>query len=198
MEKMTYNEYTKNYIVEALCILLENKNFSDITVKEIVEKAGVGRATFYRNFQDKEAVLIYKLNEIAKNFDKEVNKEHISKETFYYVIAKMLCCLSRNKNFLKNIFKSKVEYLYFDFLNSGMKHVFEEKVKIPNKYVHLGYSGVLFNITREWIINDCKGDVVEIIDALFMVFTAGKEIENIEFKHAIVEEVLRENKNSEK
>ena len=52
MEKMTYNQYTKHYIVEALGILLETKDFADITVKEIVEKAGVGRATFYRNFQD--------------------------------------------------------------------------------------------------------------------------------------------------
>ena len=39
MEKMTYNQYTKKYIVDALCILLENERFSDITVKEIVEKA---------------------------------------------------------------------------------------------------------------------------------------------------------------
>lgn len=194
MEKMTYNEYTKHYIVEALGILLENKSFADITVKEIVEKAGVGRATFYRNFQDKEAVLTYKLKEIAKNFDKEINKKPESKEVFYYVLAKMLCCLNKNKNLMKNMFKSNVEYLYFDFLNSSMKYVFKEKTSILNKYVHLGYSGALYNISRAWIIDDCKGDIIEIIDALFMVFTGGQEIENIEVKHAIVSEVLKEDK----
>ena len=96
---------------------------------------------------------------------------------------------------MKNIFKSKVEYLYFDFLNNSMKYLLKEKVQIENKYVYLGYSGILYNITREWIIDDCKGDMIEIIDALFMVFTAGQEIENIEVKHAIVSEVLKENEN---
>ena len=82
MEKMTYNQYTKHYIVEALGILLENKDFSDITVKEIVEKAGVGRATFYRNFQDKESVLIYKFQEIGKTFGERIknSKEPASQE----------------------------------------------------------------------------------------------------------------------
>lgn len=195
---MTYNQYTKHYIVEALGILLETKDFADITVKEIVDKAGVGRATFYRNFQDKESVLIYKFQTIGKTLEDRISKskEPATQEEFYYYLAKMLYVLQENKNFMKNIFKSKVDYLYFNFLNTSLKFLFEMKRNTKNDFVHLGYSGALYNITREWVIGDCKGELVDVVDALFMVFTGGAEIENIETKHAIVAEVLKEFKNT--
>ena len=200
MEKMTYNQYTKHYIVEALGILLETKNFSEITVKEIVEKAGVGRATFYRNFQDKEDVLIYKFREIAKIFGERIEekKDPITKEEFYCFVAKMLCVLRENKKLMRNIFKSKVDYLYFDFLNTSLKFLFEMKRNTKNDFVHLGYSGALYNITIEWVVGDCRGELVDVVDAWFMVFTGGEEIENIDVKHSIVKEVLKENENTSK
>lgn len=192
MEKMTYNQYTKKYIVDALCILLENEKFSDITVKEIVEKAGVGRATFYRNFKDKEDVLTYKFEEIAEQFS--MSEEPKTKEHLYYSIAKILFILQNNKKLMKNIFRSNVEYLYFNFLNSGMKCLIQEKSNINNSYAHLGYSGALYNITKEWINGDCLGDMIEVIDALFMVFTGGEKLDNNAMKQAMINEALSETK----
>lgn len=43
----------KLYISEALILLLEKKEFSEITIKEITKKAGVNRSTYYRNFKSK-------------------------------------------------------------------------------------------------------------------------------------------------
>lgn len=191
MEKMTYNQYTKKYIVDALGILLENKKFSEITVKEIVEKAGVGRATFYRNFQDKEDVLVYKFEEISSRF--QINEDRPkTKEFLYYVIAKILCILQQNKKIMKSLFRSNVEYIYFNFLNSNMKYLFEEKANIKNNYAYLGYSGALYNITKEWLNGDCQGEMHEVIDALFMVFTGGDKVEGDEIKQAMIKEALSE------
>ena len=194
VEKMTYNQYTKKYIVDAFAILLENKNFSDITVKEIVDKAGVGRATFYRNFQDKEDVLRYKFQEIGRGFDVDKTKESISKEYLYYAIAKMLCLLKENKNLMRNLFRSNVEYIYFNFLNDSMKFLFETKTGLSNKFIHLGYSGALYNITKEWIIGDCDGKMIDVIDALFMVFTGGENVEDETVKMAMMNEAIKEHK----
>ena len=36
---------------------LEDKSFEKISVPELVERAGIGRVTFYRNFSNKEEVL---------------------------------------------------------------------------------------------------------------------------------------------
>lgn len=44
-------------VVEGLWELLEDKSFEKISVSELVERAGIGRVPFYRNFSNKEEVL---------------------------------------------------------------------------------------------------------------------------------------------
>ena len=40
-------------IVQSLLLLLQDKAIDEISVKEIVEKAGVNRSTYYRHFRTK-------------------------------------------------------------------------------------------------------------------------------------------------
>ena len=51
------NRITKDSIQEALVYLLSKKNINDISVTEIVNKAGVSRTAYYRNYQSKEDIL---------------------------------------------------------------------------------------------------------------------------------------------
>ncbi len=44
-------------VVEGLWELLEDKSFEKIIVSELVERAGIDRVSFYRNFSNKEEVL---------------------------------------------------------------------------------------------------------------------------------------------
>ena len=44
---------TRNLIVEALIDLTIQKGFAAVTVQDIVTRAGINRATFYRHYQDK-------------------------------------------------------------------------------------------------------------------------------------------------
>ena len=52
-------------VVEGLCELLEDKSFEKISVSELVERAGIGRVTFYRNFSNKE-------EELKRSFNMEL------------------------------------------------------------------------------------------------------------------------------
>lgn len=51
------NTGSKKALAEALLTLLQDKQLDQITVKEITTLAGVGYATFFRNYEDKEALL---------------------------------------------------------------------------------------------------------------------------------------------
>lgn len=51
------NNRTKTRIIKALLRLMGEKNFSDITVTDIVGRAKVARASYYRNFSSKEEVI---------------------------------------------------------------------------------------------------------------------------------------------
>ena len=44
---------TKKAIAEAFMALLEEKNYDEITVNELCDRAGVRRTTFYKHYKDK-------------------------------------------------------------------------------------------------------------------------------------------------
>ena len=63
----------RKYLTEALLQLMEKKNYDDISVGEIAERAGVHRATFYRHFSSKEDILRSCLSEILKEAEGDRN-----------------------------------------------------------------------------------------------------------------------------
>ena len=51
------NAYVVEQLTAALLELLKEKPLEEISVSQLCEKAGVGRTSFYRNFQEKEDIL---------------------------------------------------------------------------------------------------------------------------------------------
>lgn len=60
------NKIVKDSIAQSIFQLMKRKRFSDITITEIVKKAGVARASFYRNFAYKEDAVSYYIIETMK------------------------------------------------------------------------------------------------------------------------------------
>ena len=51
------NSYVIEHITDALLKLMRDKPMEDISISELCEVAGIGRASFYRNFNSKEDIL---------------------------------------------------------------------------------------------------------------------------------------------
>ena len=58
------NSYAITHITNAFLELLKEKTLEDISISELTDKAGVGRATFYRNYEKKEDILKAYISEI--------------------------------------------------------------------------------------------------------------------------------------
>ena len=78
------NSYVKKQITAALVSLLKEKSIADISVKELTQKAQVGRVSFYRNYQTKEDVLREEADRLIKEWGHryETNPES-SPETLF-------------------------------------------------------------------------------------------------------------------
>lgn len=60
------NLYVVEHITDALLRLMKQKQIHDISIGELCDTAGVGRASFYRNFESKEDVIA---RELKKQLD---------------------------------------------------------------------------------------------------------------------------------
>ncbi len=58
---------TRVLLREAMYALIREKGYDSITVEEITQRAGVGRATFYLHYRDKEDLLLEQVNELARD-----------------------------------------------------------------------------------------------------------------------------------
>ena len=76
-KKQETNAFVRECITKALLQLMDKKPISDITITELVERAGVARVSFYRNFTSKENVieeyLILLIREWGRTFEEKAD-----------------------------------------------------------------------------------------------------------------------------
>ena len=68
---MSKKQLTKEYIIQSLFILMKTKDYTDITIQDITNKAGVNRSTYYRNFSCKENIIETFFNKIMDDYLEE-------------------------------------------------------------------------------------------------------------------------------
>lgn len=176
---------------EALILLLEKKEYSYITIKEICEKAGVNRSTFYLHYETIDDLLSecieYVGNKINKKFSNKVINKQVIKDsglkdllliTPEYLLP-YLEFLKENKAIYKiaysqpNVFKE--QYV----VNHLHKNIFEpilNRFLVPKneqKYMMSFYLSGMGALMIEWIKNDCKEDMQTIINILLKCFNLG-------------------------
>lgn len=157
-------EYTRHYIVQALFKLMASYEYEKINVTDIAEKAGVGRATFYRYFKRKEDVIIYYFEHNKKSFEFEQRIYPRCKEDYIKIVTNVFTLFKQNKEPLKLIRKAHLEYIYLDYLNKNFSTLFQNEYPDKHLYNTYIYAGMLFNVSMAWLDNDCAEDVKKLAD----------------------------------
>ncbi len=158
---------TRNAIFDAFISLLSKKNFSDITIGEIIELADVGRATFYAHFETKD----YLLKNLCEELFGHIFHDDSDNSLFNY------CNLGENENAFLHLFKhikkndnnlyrllsSKNNELFFSYFKEGVTalviknlHLFKDKKPsiIPDNFWVNHISSVFIETLRWWINDD--------------------------------------------
>lgn len=164
---MNQEYYTKHYIVTALFKLMHTTEYSAISISDITSKAGVGRATFYRHFKTKEDVILYWFNlnkDIFENRQKFIPR---CKEDYREIILSVMTHLKEQKEPFKLLVRAHLEYLYLQYLNARFSEMFRSETKFPkNAFYPIGYASMLFNVSIQWILEDCATPIEEVAEVL--------------------------------
>ena len=170
-------QYTASLMDEALLLLLEQKDFDAITVKEICRKAGVNRSTFYLHYESLNDLLeeaVGMINDRFKAALSSVPADDPSKVvlTSEKYLRPYLNFIKENRRAYKvihqkdNLFNSQktFESFYQSIFSPALTHFgVNEKEK---KYVFAFYTQGTVAIIGKWLEDNCQDDIDLIIDLI--------------------------------
>ena len=145
---MTFNEKVtmKDLLSEGLYILMQQKPFEKITIKQICDKTGVIRGTFYNHFMDKYEALEYLIHRMFyKGIEHESNPQ---------IIKHIFQTVSDNRDFFKSCYRITGQNGFEDLMSNVFKEIFRN----------------VFYFLKYWISHNFEPDVETYyakIDVLF-------------------------------
>jgi len=144
----------KKLMADAFVELLSEKDYTDITVTDVVNKAQVARVSFYRNFNSVSDIIDFITDELANEFTEKIfpvlssNSENV----WYTFILSYLNDAMKNKSKFETV-NFQNNSVIFSRLNAKMqmriKTFSHETVK--DKYTPYVKASLISNISKKWI-----------------------------------------------
>jgi AcrR family transcriptional regulator len=147
------SQETMNKILDAASKILDQKNFDELTVAEVVHEAGTSVGAFYGRFKDKDALLQALDERFFNQFGNEVNNLLNSQdiqnkdltEAIFIIISFVVDAYSRQKGVLRSLnlrerisydnrFMEREQYAWNRFLPAfnGIFNKHKELIRHPN------------------------------------------------------------------
>jgi AcrR family transcriptional regulator len=153
---------SQEWILQALLFLMEKKSFKDITVKELAEKAGLDRKTFYRHFESKDDVLRFHMDKIYQDYIDELQKYETL--TSYIIGLSYFSVMKKHLSFFKKLEKNNLMIFLLSLLDTYLPELHKqfETDKADNddvsfsEYATSYYTGGFWNLSVRWIRNGAK------------------------------------------
>ncbi|MFK5883574.1 MAG: TetR/AcrR family transcriptional regulator [Candidatus Izemoplasma sp.] len=106
-------KYTREWTYIALEKILELKLYNEITITEIIKKAGISRATFYRNFSSKDDIIEFKVKSFFTTFYNDLIDYYklMNSSDELELIGQFFKRISNESNLIGTIIKANVGYM---------------------------------------------------------------------------------------
>jgi len=172
------NMRVKKQITEGLFSLLKKKAFSEITVTDIVKEAGVARASYYRNFLNKEQIIETYMdnlwNELMIDIEYDDDENIFNLDNARMGFEKALnCCLVKKSDLLAlyhNGFGSLIQNTFNRFI---IEFAGNMPVRSKDRYKLYFISGAVTNVLIEWLNDGAKEAPSDIAQLCVNYFSGG-------------------------
>lgn len=142
---------TKESIQTALILLLKEKSWKDITISNIVDKAGVSRMAYYRNYKSKEDILTDIFNDFMARLT-EISLPYMQTKQWYDYWKVLFDHFAEHVEIIRLLFNCNYKIFILDYLNNF--YINSIKISsISDCYRVYGRVGLFFNMLVEWIEN---------------------------------------------
>lgn len=147
-------------ITSALFELLETMPFSQITVTEICDRAGIARKTFYRNFRSKTSVVERLVDQVFYDFMQKYDfKTSGARKIYLYWYEYILCTREFSAIFFDPDLYDFITEKIREFVEVEMIETLHNSVSfdplLSDYYLNFAAAGIA-SIMREWMKKDCQ------------------------------------------
>lgn len=162
---------SQEWIQTALFQLMEKKQYSRISITEIADTAGLARQTFYRNFQDKDEILLKYLAGLMREMWKDFEEKPILNEEMFVILFRnwkqnvpsslITNIFNKDRKIRQIIFRSVSDYVDELF----MSKIGEKKGSKPDKYrfyAQKSFSTIIHMMLIEWTLQEFNSSPEEI------------------------------------
>lgn len=172
---------TKNAIKTSFLKLLNEKQLSKITVKEIVEDCGINRNSFYYHFSDIPSLL----EEILIEQADEIVKSQTKPDSIYECLLSAISFALENKTAMVHIYNSTNKQMFEQYLNrvsqravsdyidavSGGYNISDEDKNIITMY----YKSLIVGFVIDWLGKGMKYDLSTKLHRMCEIFDGSME-----------------------
>lgn len=174
---------TRNAIFEAFIGLLSQKNYEHITVGEIIDRADVGRATFYAHFETKEYLLKELCGELfAHIFEADAKEETAHTHIFDCdapdsVFLHLFLHLQKNDNHILDLLSGQNNGLFLGYFKVELKKLVQSQLfqfahrkeeRLPEDFWIDHIAGTFVETVRWWLENGKKETPEKITEYFFL------------------------------
>ncbi len=156
---------TRKAIFDAFKILLETKDYKNISVQDIINEANIGRSTFYSHFETKDDLLKSMCEDIFEHvFSDSLTKEKThdfsdGKHKLKDLIAHILYHVKSIEDYIKIARKDQSTNLIIGYFEENIKNIFIDEViklnqDIPRDYIISQATSSFSNTIIWWLENE--------------------------------------------
>ena len=178
---------TREAIFTAFTALLAEKSIHQITVSDIIDRADIGRATFYAHFETKDYLLKELCEELFCHiFDAAGDNPHSHRHLFdcaspSSVFTHLLEHLQKNDHRILDLLSSENNELFLGYFKANLLHLVESQLDtfrsaktdlLPRSY-HINHIAATFVETVRWWIQNKMEQSPEEITGYFLTVVGG-------------------------
>lgn len=156
---------TRQLLTGALIDLMVEKRYDTITVQQIIDRAGVGRSTFYSHYRDKDDLLLSGFEAALEAFSALVTVDD-SGELQIMPALEFFTHAQENHHLFKALTRGRVIDLLFEkgqvYWSRRFEHQIEEAVsggrepKVPLPVLSNYVAGTFLTLLKWWLNNDMQ------------------------------------------
>ena len=180
---------TREAIFSAFIELLAEKNVNKITVSDIIERADIGRATFYAHFETKDFLIKDMCDELFCHIFDNMNEHHSTHRHIFScdacdsVFVHLLKHLEKNDNNILQLLSGCNNELFLSYFEQGLitliksqDDIYEHctKMDIPQSFWTIHVASTFVEAIKWWINNKMELSVDEIATMFLRTINANQ------------------------